>query len=65
MLSNMAPSRLRRMMVDGAPDTAVFRAYVTNVLAPSLQPDDVVVTDNLSAYKVQGIEATIRATGAE
>jgi hypothetical protein len=53
------------MTVDGATDAEVFRAYVTRVLAPSLQLGDIVVMDNLSAHKVQGIESTIEATGAK
>jgi transposase len=52
------------MTVDGATDAAVFHAYVTHVLAPTLRPDDIVVMNNLSAHKVQGIETTIQATGA-
>lgn len=53
------------MTVDGATDTEVFRAYVSQVLAPTLRPDDVVVMDNLSAHKVAGIEAAITAAGAK
>jgi hypothetical protein len=53
------------MTVDAATDADVFRAYVTHVLAPSLEPDDIVVMDNLSAHKVPGIETTIQATGAK
>ena len=41
-----------------------FRAYVAQVLAPELQPGDVVVMDNLPAHKVAGIKAAIRAAGA-
>ena len=29
-----------------------FRTYVTDVLAPTLQPGDAVVMDNLPAHKV-------------
>jgi transposase len=53
------------MTVEGATDTAVFRAYVTEGLAPTLKPDDVVVIDNLSAHKVPGVEAAIATRGAE
>jgi transposase len=53
------------MTVEGATDAAVFRAYVCHVLAPTLRPGDVVVMDNLSAHKVQDIEAMITATGSE
>ena len=52
------------MTVDGATDTAVFRAYVTQVLVPTLVPKDIVIMDNLSAHKVSGIEEAIKAAGA-
>ena len=52
------------MTVDGATDTAVFRAYIEHVLTPTLRPGDVVVMDNLSAHKVTGIRAMIAAAGA-
>jgi transposase len=41
------------MTVEGAVDAAVFRAYVSHVLVPTLRPDDIVVMDNLSVHKVQ------------
>ena len=52
------------MTVEGATDAAVFRAYVSQVLAPTLKPGDVVVMDNLGAHKVDGIRRTIEASGA-
>jgi hypothetical protein len=36
---------------DGATNTATFEAYVEQVLAPTLRPADIVVMDNLWAYK--------------
>ena len=42
----------------------MFRAYVERVLAPSLEPGDVVVMDNLAAHKVAGISNAIAAVGA-
>src|SRR5207253_4716703 len=36
----------------------------SHVLVPTLQPDDLVIMDNLSAHKVGGIEEAIEATGA-
>ena len=42
----------------------MFRAYVSEVLAPTLKPGDVVVMDNLGAHKVDGIRAAIEASGA-
>jgi len=39
------------MTIEDATDTDVFRAFVQRVLIPALQPDDVVVLDNLSPHK--------------
>lgn len=52
------------MTVEGATDTKVFRVFVTQVLAPTLQPGDIVVMDNLSVHKVTGIQRAIEACGA-
>jgi transposase len=52
------------MTIEGAADAAVFRAYVREVLAPTLKPGDVVVMDNLGAHKAQGIRSAIEASGA-
>ena len=41
-----------------------FRAYVGQVLAPTLDPGDVAVMDNLGAHKVDGIRSAIEARGA-
>ncbi len=38
------------MSVPGATDREVFRAYVRHVLAPTLNPGDIVVLDNLAAH---------------
>ena len=42
----------------------LFRAYVEQMLAPSLHPGDVVVLDNLPVHKVAGVREAIRAVGA-
>ncbi|CAM3890771.1 Tc1-like transposase DDE domain-containing protein [Polaromonas hydrogenivorans] len=52
------------MTVDGATDGAVFMAYVSQMLAPTLKPGDVVVMDNLGSHKVDGIRSAIEARGA-
>ena len=52
------------MTIEGATDAAVFRAYVGEVLAPTLKPGDVVVMDNLGTHKVDGIRSAIKARGA-
>lgn len=50
---------------DGAMNGTVFRAYVEQVLAPTLTPGDVVIMDNLPAHKAAGVRETIEGTGAE
>jgi transposase len=52
------------MTVDGATDGEVFRAFITQVLCPTLTAGDVVVMDNLSAHKVVGIREAIEGCGA-
>jgi transposase len=53
------------MTVEGAVDAAVFRAYVGQVLLPTLRAGDVVVMDNLSVHKVPDIDAMIRGAEAQ
>jgi transposase len=49
----------------GALDGDMFEVYVTRVLAPTLQPGDILVMDNLSAHKNKTAREAILATGAE
>ena len=54
------------MAVDGATDTEVFRAYVQEVLCPTLRTGDVVIMDNLSPHKsTQTIELIQQKVGAQ
>lgn len=39
------------LAIEGATDTEVFRAYVREVLCPTLRAGDVVIMDNLSPHK--------------
>src|SRR5215471_15488501 len=41
-----------------------FLAYVEQILAPTLQPGDVVIMDNVSIHKVAGVREAIEARGA-
>jgi len=52
------------MTVEAATDTDVFRAYVHEILCPTLRPGDLVVMDNLSPHKNDCTLALIRAAGA-
>ncbi len=49
---------------DGAINGCAFRAYVEQVLAPTLSPGDLVVLDNLGSHKVAGVRDAIEARGA-
>jgi transposase len=53
------------MTIEEATDTEIFLAYVEHVLCPALQPGDVVVMDNLSSHKVNGVRELIQQAGAE
>jgi transposase len=52
------------LTIDGATDTAVFQAYVREVLRPSLRPGDIVIMDNLGPHKNEQTLALIVAAGA-
>ena len=49
---------------DGAIDGESFRAYIDQILVPTLQPGDIVMADTLGAHKVAGIQRAIQAAGA-
>ncbi len=48
----------------GAMDGQLFLAWVKQGLAGGLQPDDVVVMDNLATHKVAGVPEAIEGAGA-
>ena len=52
------------LVLDGPMTGEVFRAYVEQMLAPALEPGDVVVMDNLPAHKVAGVREAIQAAQA-
>ena len=51
-------------VVDGPIDGATFRAYVEQILVPTLKPGDIVIMDNLGSHKGQRLRSAIRAAGA-
>ena len=53
------------MTIEAATDREIFLAYLDEVLCPNLRPGDVVVMDNLSSHKVQGVRERIEAAGAQ
>jgi transposase len=52
------------LVVDGAMNGDIFRAYVEQVLAPTLAQGDIVILDNLSSHKVTGVREAIEQRGA-
>jgi transposase len=51
-------------VLDGAINGEIFGAYVEQMLAPTLEPGDIVVMDNLGSHKVAGVREAIEARGA-
>jgi transposase len=52
------------LVLDGAMNGDAFRAYVEQILAPTLVPGDIVIMDNLGSHKVAGVREAIEASGA-
>src|SRR4051812_8476244 len=52
------------MLLDGAIDGPAFRAWVEQALAPTLEPGDIVVADNLSSHKIAAARNAIEGRGA-
>lgn len=51
-------------VLDGPMDGDAFLIWVQNVLAPTLETNDIVIMDNLSVHKNTQARAVIEATGA-
>jgi transposase len=65
VVAALRPTALTAAAVfDGPIDTAAFRAYVEQVLVPTLRPGDVVVLDNLAVHKHPEVRAAIEQAGA-
>ena len=66
MIAALRPTALTATAVfDGPIDTVTFRAYVEQVLVPTLRRGDVVVLDNLAVHKQPEVRAAIEAVGAQ
>jgi len=52
------------LVLDGPINGESFKAYVEQILVPTLKPGDIVIMDNLGSHKGRAIRATIRAAGA-
>jgi len=51
-------------VIEGALNGELFHLYVAEVLAPTLQPGDILLMDNLPTHKVAGIAGLVEARGA-
>lgn len=60
-IEGMGPS----LAVEGATTAQVFETYVERVLAPSLEPGQVVIMDNLGAHRPRRIGELIEERGCE
>lgn len=66
LVAALTPDGLRvPWMVEGAMDSATFTWYITEELAPTLRPGQVVVLDNLSVHKAARIREALEARGCE
>lgn len=52
------------VVLDRAISGASFRAYIEQMLAPALQPGNIVICDNLGSHKVSGVREAIEGHGA-
>jgi transposase len=52
------------LVLDGPINGESFKAYVGQILVPTLKPGDIVIMDNLGSHKSGDIRKMIRAVGA-
>jgi transposase len=53
------------LIVDGAANTELFELYIGQILAPSLEPGQMVIMDNLSIHKGNKVRQLIEARGCQ
>ncbi len=64
LVAALTPEGLREpWLIEGAMDTATFAWYISEQLAPTLHPGQIVVLDNLSVHKAERIRRAIEARG--
>ena len=51
------------LMFPGAINGEIFKVYIEQVLVPELKSGDIVIIDNLSSHKAQGIEQMLKDSG--
>jgi hypothetical protein len=59
-----AARRQSRWAADGPINGESFKAYVEQMLVPTLKPGDIVVMDNLGSHKSAAVRNAIRTAGA-
>jgi transposase len=65
VVAALRPTELTAAAVfDGPIDNTTFRAYIEQVLVPTLRPGDVVILDNLQAHKQPEVRMAIEQAGA-
>jgi transposase len=65
VLSGWLPDALTAPWIfDGPMNRKIFETYVETQLAPTLQPGDVVILDNLSSHKSEKAKAILKERGA-
>ena len=52
------------MVIDGPMDGELFLAWIEQFLCPTLRPGDIVILDNLSSHKVDGVQQAVASAGA-
>jgi transposase len=52
------------LVFDGSLNGDIFKEYIAQCLAPTLKAGDMVIMDNLSSHKVEGVVEPIIAAGA-
>ena len=53
------------MVLDGAMHGNALRAYVEQVLVPTLSPGVIVIMDNLRAHKAENVRLALEQAGAD
>jgi len=51
-------------LLEGALNGEIFKLYLDRVLGPTLEPGDILIMDNLSSHKVEGVAELVAARGA-
>lgn len=51
-------------VLEGAINGEIFKLYLDQVLGPTLRPGDILIMDNLSSHKVEGVDDLVAARGA-